>query len=73
MKRDFARYGKILLIVLAPGAILLLLFMLGEGSPKSDWPFVGLYLALAGYLLLFGAVVIGLRFLAGKIGAWMRR
>ncbi len=69
MKRDLAWYGKTLLVVLAPGAIALLFFLFGAG-PVENGRYWGIYLALAGFLLLLGTVFILLRYLVKKIGGW---
>jgi hypothetical protein len=72
MKSDLAWYGKMLLIVLAPGGIFLLLFLFGAG-PVENGRYWGIYLALAGFLLLLGTAFIGLRYLIKKIASWIRR
>lgn len=73
MKRDLVRYGKILLVVLTPGLIFLLFFLITEGTAENNWPFMGWYFILAAYLVIFGIVAIGLKFLVQKIGSRVRK
>jgi hypothetical protein len=73
MKRDLVFYGKILLVTLTPGLLFLLFVVMGEGTAKSNQPFLALYIILASYLVLFGIVMIGLRFFVKKIGGWIRK
>lgn len=73
MKRDLVLYGKMLLVTLTPGIVFFLFFLIGEGTAESDWHFIELYLILATYLVIFGIIVIGIRFLFKKIGSWIRK
>jgi hypothetical protein len=70
MKRDLIWYGKVLLVVLAPGGIALLFFLFGAG-PVENGRWWGIYLALAGFLLLLGTTYIVLRYFVKKIAAWI--
>lgn len=70
MKQDLVWYGKTLLIVLAPGVIFFLL--VGDGSAENTLPFAGFYLALAAYLIVFGLVMIGMRYLVQKVRYWIK-